>query len=386
MIYKRGKKWSYKIKFEGVTIRESTGLTNKETARDARDKRRLELREGRAGIVRPGRIPLFSVAAAAWLTAKTDEWAPKTAIIEKTNLSHLESTFGSSLLNDISPADVGAYRAKRLRDKAAQKTISLELGTLRAVMLFYDLDTKWRAIRKKVKLQKARKLGRVITTAEETALLAQCRRSRSRSLPVAVALALQTCMRLSEIRLLQWRQLDFGRRVITVGESKTDAGTGRVIPMTSAAKQTLQFWAANFPNRKPNHFVFPAELYGGKGTDERFGFTGSKVYGTDPSQPIGSWKEAWESAKERAGVECRFHDLRHTGCTRLLEAGVSHPVLAELMGWSASTAIRMIKEVYGHVGLDARRRAMEQLEQFTVAPENPAEGAQSEHEENERIQ
>ena len=48
----------------------------------------------------------------------------------------------------------------------------------------------------------------------------------------------------------------------------------------------------------------------------------------------------------------------------------------------------MIKEVYGHVGMDARRRAMEQLEQFT--PENPAEGAQkgaqSEQEQNERIQ
>ena len=264
MIYKRGGVYWYKIKFEGVEIRESTGLTNKETARDAQDKRRLGLREGRAGIVRPGRIPLFSVAADAWLTARTDEWAPKTAIIEKTNLSHLESTFGNCLLNDISPADVGAYRAKRLRDKAAQKTISLELGTLRAVMLFYDLDAKWRAIRKKVKLQKARKLGRVITTTEETALLAECRRSRSRSLPVAVALALQTCTRYSEIRLLQWRQLDFGRRVITVGQSKTDAGTGREIPMTSAAKQTLQFWAANFPNRKPNHFVFPQSPMAGR--------------------------------------------------------------------------------------------------------------------------
>jgi integrase len=340
--------------------------------------------------VRPGRIPLFSVAADAWLKAKTDEWAPKTAIIEKTNLSHLRSTFGNCLLNDICPADVGGYRAKRLRDKAAQKTISLELGTLRAMMLFYDLDTKWRAIRKKVKLQKSRKLGRVITAAEETALLSECRASRSRSLPVAVTLALQTCMRYSEIRLLQWRHVDFGRRVITVGQSKTEAGTGREIPMTSAAKQTLEFWAENFPARKPNHFVFPAEFYGGNGSDETFGFTGSKVYGTDATQPIGSWKKAWESAKERAGVECRFHDLRHTGCTRLLEAGVSHPVVAEIMGWSASTAIRMIKEVYGHVGLAARRRAMEQLEQVAVIPENPAEGAQkgaqSEAGGNERIQ
>jgi integrase len=391
MIYKRGGTYWYKIKFGGVEIRESTGLTNKETARDAQDKRRLDLREGRAGIVRPERIPLFSVATDAWLKAKTDEWAPRTAIIEKTNLAHLKSTFGNCLLSDISPADVGKYRAKRLREEAAPKTISLELGTLRAVLLYYDLDTKWRAIRKKVKLQKARKLGRMITMAEEAALMQQCRASRSRSLPVAVTLALQTCMRYSEIRLLQWRQVDFGRRVITVGESKTDAGTGRPIPMTSAANEILQFWAANFPKRKPNHFVFASESYGGNGTDETFGFTGSKVYGTDPTQPIGSWKEAWEAAKERAGVECRFHDLRHTGCTRLLEAGVSHPVVAEIMGWSTSTAIRMIKEVYGHIGLGAKIRAMEQLEQFAVLPgktpsEGAQKGAQSEQQKSERIQ
>lgn len=183
---------------------------------------------------------------------------------------------------------------------------------------------------------------------------------------------------------------DFGRRIITVGESKTDAGTGREIPLTSAAKQTLECWAANFPHRKPNHFVFPVELYGGKGADETFGFTGTKVYGTDPTQAIGSWKEAWESAKERAGVECRFHDLRHTGCPRLLEAGVSHPIVAEIMGWSASTAIRMIKDVYGHVGLAARRQAIEHLDQFAVITENPAagaqKGAQPEGEKSERIQ
>ena len=82
---------------------------------------------------------------------------------------------------------------------------------------------------------------------------------------------------------------------------------------------------------------------------------------------MGTWKEAWEAAKARSGVECRFHDLRHTGCSRLLDAGVSHPVVAEIMGWSTSTAIRMIKEVYGHVNLSTRQRAMEQVEQFMAA-------------------
>src|SRR5690242_17122198 len=68
-----------------------------------------------------------------------------------------------------------------------------------------------------------------------------------------------------------------------------------------------------------------------------------------PTAPIGRWKEAWEAAKIRAGVQCRFHDLRHTGCTRMLEAGVPFPVLAMLMGWSPATTVRMVKR-YGHIG------------------------------------
>jgi integrase len=48
------------------------------------------------------------------------------------------------------------------------------------------------------------------------------------------------------------------------------------------------------------------------------------VYNSDPSTPIDWWKEAWEAAKQRAGVEVRFHDLRHTATTRSLDAGVDH--------------------------------------------------------------
>jgi integrase len=392
-VYKRGGVWWFKFKFQGVVIRESTGLTQKESARDVERKRHLQLKEGRAGIERAARVPLFSVAAEAWLKTKTDEWAAKTAIIERTNLNHLKPFFGNRLLNDISPADVGAYREQRLRAKAAHKTIALEIGTVRGIMLFYDLDANWRNIRKKVKLKKSSKLGRVITAEEQASLLRECQASRSRSLPIAVTLALETGMRYSEIRLLQWRQIDFGRQVLTVGQSKTDAGTGREIPMNSRLKQVLEFWAANFPHRKPNHYVFPFERYGGKGEDEKFGFNGSIVYNCDPMKPIGDWKEGWEAAKKRAGVECRFHDLRHLATTRLLEAGVSHPIVAEIMGWSASTAIRMIKEVYGHIGLAARRQAIDQVERYMLSQVAPGgdttgaqKGAQSENHESEQVQ
>jgi len=63
----------------------------------------------------------------------------------------------------------------------------------------------------------------------------------------------------------------------------------------------LGFWASLFPPRELSHFVFPAERYGASGDGA------TVVYESDPTRPIGRWKEAWESAKLRAGVSCRFH-------------------------------------------------------------------------------
>jgi integrase len=391
-LYKRGGVWWYKFRYAGAVIRESTGLKSVADAREAEDDRHSELRKAAAGQKKRDRPRLFSVVAEEWLSAKraTGDWAAKTAVIEATNLAHLKRIFGNQLLIDIGHQDVATYWEKRVTQKAAAKTISNELGTLRAIFLYNDLDSQWASIRKKIKLQKARKVGRAITQAEEQCLLEACSESRSRSLLIVVRLALQTCMRHSELRLLKWRQIDFSRRMITVGESKTDAGTGREIPMISSAHQLLTVWAAHFPMRKPNHYVFPAEKYGASG--HKFQRINVKVYDTNPTEPIGSWKEAWEGAKKRAGVECRFHDLRHTSATHLLEAGVPMNDVADIMGWSTSTAIRMVREVYGHVGPLAKRRAMQQFENFLEArlsdfrPEGAQKGAQFESEPEGNIQ
>lgn len=199
--------------------------------------------------------------------------------------------------------------------------------------------------------------------------------SRCRCLYVAVMLALNTGMRYSEIRLLSWRQVNFAARILTVGKSKSPTGTGRAIPLNSRILRVLEMWAARFPGREPAHFVLPREKYGAAGQIDRFGFTaGSVVYDTDPTRPIGNWKEAWEMAKKRAGavlidkagdkdskpLHCRFHDLRHTAVTRLLEAGIPYPVVASIVGWSAATAIRMAKR-YGHIGNQALRAAADVL-------------------------
>jgi len=120
---------------------------------------------------------------------------------------------------------------------------------------------------------------------------------------VVVMLALNTGMRYSEIRLSQYKQVDFRAKLLTVGKSKTQSGTGRVIPLNSRILGVLQMWASQFSERELDHYVFPSEKCGANGQEDSFGFTGGATrYQTDPTRPIGDWKEACEKAKERAAA------------------------------------------------------------------------------------
>ena len=77
-------------------------------------------------------------------------------------------------------------------------------------------------------------------------------------------------------------------------------------------------------------------------------------------KPIASIKEAWEGAKERAGVKCRFHDLKHTAVSRMLDAGLSIAKIAKIVGWSPATMVRMSARC-GHFGLEDLRSAVETI-------------------------
>src|SRR5215831_5057274 len=267
--YPGKKTWYYEFHFAGQKVRESAKTHSKTIARRAEQKRRAELEEGYHGLKKRQAPRLFKVAAEEWLEMKKPTLATKSYLIEKTSLSHLNPVFGHKLISDIDAKDIAEYQKQRQQKKAdgtkgaSPKTVNLEVGTLRAILRRHRI---WASIQPDVKmLAVTNDVGRAITPDEEAALLKACAASRSRSLPVAVTIALNTCMRLSEVRLLRWAQLDFIAETITVGKSKTAAGTGRVIPMTPPLLKRLVAWGANFPNRKPAEFVFPYERYGAAG-------------------------------------------------------------------------------------------------------------------------
>lgn len=379
--YKGSKVWTMDFVFHGQRIRETTGMTSKTRAKDVEDKRKNDLKDGSAGIRKQQQPRLLSVAAEEWLEMKKATLAPRSVIIEKANLAHLLPELGKMLVCDIDDTDVARYQRKRLKEEASPKTVNLEIGTLRAIL---KRSGQWARLQPKVNMLATRDdIGRAINPEEEAALLQACGKSRSRSLVPFVTLAIETGARYGTIRTLQWGCVDFENRCLKWGKDKTSAGTGRIIPLSQRAIAALSFWATHFPERKPEHYVFPAERYGAAG--DKFC---AKAYDIDPSKPIGSIKEAWEAARLRAAkilkgetaetdskekiapLACRFHDLRHTAVSRMLNAGIPIAKVAKIAGWSASTMVLMARR-YGHFSLDDLRGAVESINGGRIEAESP---------------
>src|SRR5215467_16902 len=109
------------------------------------------------------------------------------------------------------------------------EALSPQRDTVRAILRKNRL---WAAIQPDLRMLRAREdVGRPISRAEEAALLEACQASRSRSLYPAVLVALNTCMRYSELRLLRWEQVNLNSCTLTVGQSKTESGTGHLLPL-----------------------------------------------------------------------------------------------------------------------------------------------------------
>lgn len=258
---------------------------------------------------------------------------------------------------------VNRYKGARLGEGAKEKTVHLELGTLRAIMRKHRL---WGAIQPDVKMPSGDgvDVGRPLSDDEEYRLLTAAKASRSRALYPAILISIHTGVRFVELSHLQWLNLDLIGRTITVGRSKGTSGKGRVIPLSDAAHVSLAEWRKNFPDAEPSHYVFCSERYGLNGEE---GYKSGKViaYKVDPSKPVQSFKVAWEKARETAGVECRWHDMRHTFVSRLAENGVTD---TEIMALSGHLTKKML-ERYSHARNERKRSAIDAAFGRAKAPE-----------------
>ncbi len=387
MLYKRGKQgiWYYSFEFGGRRIHESSKSTSKTVAREAERSRRRQLEAQWNRIEKKKLPPTFERASGEWLR-KRAALKDGTREAYEHALKHLNGFFGKRLICDIDAVDVAAYQKARTAEKAAGATVNKEFTVLASILADHGL---WNGIRRDAKrLEENESAGRALLPDEESRLLraaSQVARKQGHWSPIytVTVLSLNTGLRHSEVRQLRWANVDLEKRVLVVGQTKTEAGSGRPVPLTDPAWAALDMWGWHFPNRKAGDFVFPA----------------CETGHIDPSRPIANWRTAWRNAtslvecpkcgKAQAAADAcrnsdceadlrgiisplaglRFHDLRHSAATKMLENGVPIATVAQVLGWSASTAIRMAKR-YGHIRPEAQRHALESIATRLPGPDS----------------
>jgi integrase len=339
--------WWYKFYFAGQCIRESSKTTSKTLAKQAEQKRHRELEEGFNGLVgnRDERIRTVKDLADAYLEGY--KVRAKSGTFAEYALNHLTRHLGKQMAVEITEKTVKEFQTARLKEKAAPKTINEEVGFLLRL-----LGEQGDSIRVKLKRQKALKLavrtdiGKAYGSEEKGLLYDEAKKRRSKAIYPALVLVLNCGLRDKELRELQWGRMHLPEAYLVVGESKTDAGSGRTIPLNSLALEVLKTYSAwyleKFKLLKAEWFVFPA----------------GKPQPTDPTKPCTSFKTVWRKIREKAGVKGRWHDNRHTFITGLAESGeASDQTIMDIAGHVSK---RMLKH-YSHIRMEAKRRAVASL-------------------------
>jgi len=172
--------------------------------------------------------------------------------------------------------------------------------------------------------------GRRFGQGERERLLQACDESQWPGLGLVVRIAFGTGLRRGEIAGLRWSAVDLGEQLVWIADTKNDDPRG--VPLIDELCERLQHWAK--VRRIDSDLVFPSER--------------------NPERPR-DFEAAWRSALSRAGIsDFRFHDLRHSAASYLVDAGVNHVLIAEILG---HRTLAMVKR-YGHGSTEAKRAAL----------------------------
>lgn len=326
-LYKRGNIfWSY-FYIDGVREQHSTGTGNRRNAEtiERKLKEDANLRRHRVDAVDIDPDVTFGEVSALFIANA----GPKPFHLGR--LKHLLPFFADLPVLRITKATVREYREERLRNKKTltEATLNRDAAVLRHI-LYWAVDEGLLMANplSRLRLVRERRVKRsVLGLTEEEKLLAAAPEHLQRM----ILAALYAGLRRGEVLNQVWEDIDFDRRVLSVTKSKTLEGQLREIPLAQRLLDILT------PIRQSRGIVFS--------------------YG---NQAIASYKTAWNHlVKKVLTRHFRFHELRHTFNTRLMEAGVQQEIRKALMGHSSG---REINAIYTHVEMPAKREAIRKLE------------------------
>jgi len=296
------------------------GVITKGVAKVRLHERKRQVRLGQLEMIN-AQIPTFLEFANDYFDYVQNVKRNRSSRRTKQALEHFKRFIGNKLLSEISPEDIDDYKV--LRQKAGRKpaTVNRELSVIKSLFNYAWRSKKYFG-RNPVSLAgilEANNLMERILTPEEESRLLEVSEGYLKDI---IIIALNTGMRQGEILGLKWDWIDFEKNFISIPQTNTKSKKERKVPINSVLKTLLLERKLAVGNTK---YVFPSP----RGVEKNLAWV----------------KRSFKTACKKAGIEnLRFHDLRHTAATRLVDAGIPLHAIAKLLGHST---VR-VTERYSH--------------------------------------
>lgn len=251
----------------------------------------------------------------------------------KSTMGRLESTFpwGNRRLDLITPKLVEGWRTRRINAGTEPSTVNRDVDALKPCL---NKAVEWGLLKvsplASLKALKAPDDARMryLSTAEEKRLRQALETLGTPDyLKVAVLVSINTGLRRGELLGLDWSAVNLETRLLTVTARTAKSSKVRHIPLNSEVLQVLTDWQKK-----------------GEGTGPVFG--------------LGDIKKSWCTLRDLAELQdFRWHDLRHSFASKLVQNGVDLNVVRELLGHAD---IRMTLR-YAHLAPEHKASAVEVL-------------------------
>ncbi len=360
-VYKRGKRWVGQ-----VGSGKNREIKYFDTQKEANDWRHKKVEQRRQGLnILGARVPL-SKFLDDWLVVARTSVRPNTGdqyaqIVHQ----HINPHLGEILLRDLKPNHVQSLYTRKLEEGISPRTTRIIHSVLhRALNHALKLGLVVRNVSDAATLPKVpRKEMKTLDDYQVRQLLQAAEGTRMR---VLLRIAVTTGLRQGEILGLKWSDLDWqtgrmqiqrqvqrrkgeglvfcepksasGRRVVSLGEKTVD------ILREHREKQYKERLLAG-DKWQENDLIFPTPI------------------GTP--QDCANVLKAYKRCLEMAGLpDLRFHDLRHSAATLMLQQEINPKVVQERLGHSD---ISLTLNTYSHVLPSMQEEAAQKMDElFTL--------------------
>jgi integrase len=241
-----------------------------------------------------------------------------------------KSLFAETPLNRIRPAQIAEWRDARITSGAAAQTVRNGLTVLSAVyeqaIREWGFDHLSNPVRRIRRPSAPRGRCRRVSQEEVQRIIDN---TESPSLAPIVTLALATGMRLSEITLMRWENLDVQQKTLLLPDTKN--GDSRTIPLSTTAVNTL-LTLQQTRNTASSESVFDISPHAVTVSFRRAVRRARAAYIAEQAA----------RGTSDTGLFCnlRFHDLRHEAVTRLFERGLNMIEVASISGHKSLQMLR----------------------------------------------